>query len=340
MRRLTLAQVKDPASGIARVLNVPPSDSRFVGYVNEAYEALVEEMKSAGTVWRYQICVTDGCITFPRQIAAIEAVAVCDQPLTIRNQWFEFLDSGFGLQGDGSCGSGACNLQLLERSPACTFADIRGSAKQIRVYADVAEEAGAKILLQGYDDNNNWIRTETAPGNGIWQDGEKVTISTAPTNSTKFFSALTGVQKPITNGSVRLYEYDTVLLTQRAMAVYEPDETTPWYRRSLIPGLSALADNGDDECESVSVVVMAKLDFIPLRNDTDYLVISSIPALKDMCQSVRKGESNLANEAAEWHMRAIRKLHKQTRHYKGDGAVSPIRMPRREVWGASVENMI
>lgn len=331
MRRLTLAQVKDPASGIARVLNVPPSDSRFVGYVNEAYEALVEEMKSWGTVWKYQICVTDGCVTWPRQIAAIEAASVCSEPLTIRNHWFEFLDSGPGLQSDEGC-----SLQLFDRPPAVGFADIRPSAKQIRVYADVAEASGSRILLQGYDDNNNWIRTQVA---GAWIDGEYVTISTTPTNSTKFFSSLTGVQKPITNGTVRLFEYDTVALTQRAMAIYEPDETTPWYRRSLIPGLAAMADNGTD-CEQVSVVVMAKLDFIPLRNDTDYLVISSLPALKDMCQSVRKGESNLASEAAEWHVRAIRKLHKQTRHYKGDGAVSPIRMPSRDVYGAGIENMI
>lgn len=335
MRRLTLAMLKDPASGIARVLNVPPADDRFLSYVNEAYEALVEEMKAWGTIWKYQICVTGGCITWPRQIAAIEAVSVCDQPLTIRNHWFEFMESGPGPQGDGECGGCGCSLQLFDRPPAVGFADLAGTNKKIRVYADVAEDADAKILLQGYDENNNWIRTQV---DGEWVDGEYVTISTTVQVSTKFFSALTGVQKPITNGTVRLFEYDTDLTTQRAIAIYEPDETVPWYRRSLINGLSNMS--GDSECETKTVIVMAKLDFIPLKNDTDFLIISSLPALKDMCQSVRKAENNLDSESASWQVRAIRKLQRQNRHYKGDGVVHPIRMPSRDVSGGGVVNLI
>lgn len=335
MRRLTLAMLKDPASGIARVLNVPPDDERFVSYVNEAYEALVEEMKAWGTIWKYQICVTAGCLTWPRQIATIEAATVCDQPLTIRNHWFEFMESGPGLQGDGTCGGCSCSLQLFDRPPTVGFADIAGTNKKVKVYADVTEDAGAKILLQGYDENNNWVRTQVGTE---WVDGEYVAIGTTPATSTKFFSALTGAQKPVTNGTVRLFEYDTTLLTQRAIAIYEPDETVPWYRRSLINGLSNVGN--DSECETKTVIVMAKLDFIPLKNDTDYLIISSIPALKDMCQSIRKAENNLDSEAASWQVRAIRKLQRQNRHYKGDGVVHPIRMPSREISGGGVTNLI
>lgn len=336
--RTTLADAKHPASGIARVLNLSPDDDRFTAYVNESERRLVTRLKSFGTVTRYQICATEGCITWPRHIAAIEAAAVCDNPIPIRNGWFESLENGYGLQGDADCSNCNGGLQLYDRPNACVFADIRGTDKVIRVYADVAEDADAKILLQGYDENNNWIRTEpNGAGNG-WVDGEYVSISTVATDSTKTFSAITGVQKPATNGVVRLYEYDTATTVQRAIAVYEPDETRPWYRRSLIGGLSAISN--DSDCETKTVTVWVKLDFIPVVNDTDWLVIGNLPAIKDMCQSIRKAEANLFEEATAWEARAVNELQKELRHYRGDGVVNPIRMPSREVYGAGVTNLL
>lgn len=330
--RPTLADAKDASSGISRVLNLDPSDDRFVSYVNESMARLITRMKSWGTVTRYQICVTNGCITWPREVAAIEAVAVCNAPITIRNGWFEFLENGPGLQGNDV----GCGLQLIDRGRACVFSDIIGINKKIKVYADVAESATARILLLGYDENYNWIRTETGPGSGVWQDGEYVLISTTPQTSVNFFSKITDDQKPITNGFVRLYEYDTVLLTQRAIAVYEPDETRPDYPRSVIPGLSQVSGGA---CETKTVTAQVKLDFIPARNDTDFLVIPNLPAIKEMCQSIRKSENNLFQEAEAWEMRARKELNFQLNHYTGSGVVQPVRLPRREVFGAGVLNM-
>src|SRR6266576_2921899 len=110
MSRSTLSDAKDPASGIARVLNLSPSDDRFRFYLNEATRRLVETGELFyGLFARYQFCVTDSCLTWPRQIATIESAAVCNNPITIRNQWFEFLESSSGLQtADGLCNSNPC----------------------------------------------------------------------------------------------------------------------------------------------------------------------------------------------------------------------------------------
>jgi len=333
--RSTLENAKDPNSGISRVLNLDPSDARFTAYVNESMQRLITCMRSWGTVMRYQICVTNGCLTWPRIIAAVEAVAICNTPILIRNGWFEFLETGPGLQGDGT---GSCNtcggLQMFDRGTACTFADIIGVNKKIKVYADVTEATEAKILIQGYDENFNWIRTLVS---GEWVDGEYVSISTTPVTSTKFFSSITGIQKPITNGFVRLYEYDTDLTTQRAIAIYEPDETNPSYRRSLIPGLSRVSGGA---CETKTVTAEVKLDYVPARVDTDWLVIGNLPALKDMCQSILKGERNLAVESAQWEARALITLGRELHHYNGSGIVQPVRLPAREVYGAGVYNML
>lgn len=346
--RVTLGNAKDPMSGIARVLNLSPTDARFTGYVNESIQRLIQTGELFwGTYARYQFCLTDGCLVWPREIAAIESVAVCSSPLTIRNQWFEFIDS-VGLQGDGSsgCSSGSCGWpyggtcgggNMYDRGTVPTFADIIGASKKIKVYCDIAEAAGAKILLQGFDANNNWIQTEVA---GVWTDGEYVSLNAAvPQTSTKFFSSLVSVQKPITKGAVRLYEYDTVLTTQRALAVYEPSETNPVYRRTMIPGLSNGSGDDEDECNTTQVTVMAKLEFIPAIVDTDWLLIGNLPAIKDMCQSIRKAENNEFSESVQWEARAVQALRRELSHYRGHGVVQPIRMVPRSIGGPAVLNL-
>ena len=65
---------------------------------------------------------------------------------------------------------------------------------------------------------------------------------------------------------------------------------------------------------------MCKLAFIPVVADTDYLMIQSIPALKEECQAVRFSEmddSLSAQQAKFRHDRAINLLNGQLRHQLG-----------------------
>lgn len=324
--RLTLGQVK--ASRIGVSVGIDPNTQRFVDFVNEAQERLLNRGHWWGTQARYRFCVDSACITWPRQIAAIDAVAVDSCPVTIRNGWHEFLENGPGLQtGD------ACSLQMYDRGTAVTFNDIAGINKKIRVYADVTEADGAKILLLGYDENGNWIRTLVG---GEYVDGEYLTLSTTPQLSTKLFTNLTGVQKPVTRGTIRLYEYDTDITTQRPIAYYEPDEMYPNYRRSLISGL----DNHCSPCGNKTVTVVATHAFIPVRLNTDYLVIGCMPALKDMVSAVKLREDKNFDEAEKYEASAIRELEKELRHFTGSGTVVTMRSPPRNIYGGGVENMI
>lgn len=341
--RKTLANAKDTTQcGIAAVANVSPSDDRFLALLNLATQNLVQTGEMFyGLHQEINFCVTSGCIVLPRQVAAVETAAVCGHPISVRNRWFQYLP-GVGIHYDSSCSSGNCcaGPNLLDQGNTVTFSDIIPDAKKIKVYADVEETAGAKILIQGYDDNGQWITTETSPGSGVWIDGEYVAISTTPQTSTKFFSSVVGVQKPITNGVVRLYEYDTVALTQRAIAIYESDETNPSYRKMLIPNLGGGSCVNDDGEDTTQVTVMAKLEFIPVRNDLDWLLIGNFSALESEVQSILKRRNNLADESLTWHALAVQTLRNEFRHYAGRGVVNPMRMQPRNLAGAGVRNLI
>lgn len=322
--RTTLAEIRDTL--IPQVLQLCSTDTSGVlqRYLNEAMVRLLPRGQWRGTVVRYRFCPTANCITWPRQIESILAFAICNWPGEIRSHWYEYLGNGPG-QIDASWCSGG---KLLDRGLAVAFDDICGEDKKIRVYLDNPSDAGKTILLQGYDENRNWVLTDDGAG-GI-HNGELVTLQAMPTtyvdtDTVWMPGGLVGVQKQLTKGAVRLYELDTTTALQRPLAIYEPDELTPEYRRSVVPGLSSSSPccGADAACTQPTVTVLAKLKFVPVRAETDYLLISNIAALKDMCQAIKKRENNLVTEAMLYEASAVAVLEQELSNFHGDGTQDP-----------------
>lgn len=334
--RVTVADAKNQR--IPEVLNVSGSDPRFYSYLNQAIERLVEGSKGkfVGAIQKYRICATHGCITWPRQIETIEAAAVCDCPIRIRNHWFEFVEHGFGLRQEKD----GCATDLYDRDSACVHTDITGVNKKLKVYCDLTDDEGADILFQGYNEDGNWI--QTAKGDGDYWDGEIIQPAVAGQLSTNIFTVVTGIQKPITKGVIRLYAFNTDDDTQQAIGLYEPDERNPNYRRSLVAGLSnrSSCSGTDTECAAKSVTVLAKMAFLPVYKDTDWLLINSLPAIRFMCQAIRKEENNLWDDAGKYESRALKILDDQLQNHHGDSPIIAIRMPGREIYGGGVANVI
>jgi hypothetical protein len=321
--KLTYGDIKN---GMAKVLSLPDTDSRVIKYVNEAQERLVYKGKWPGTYVRYAVTSSNGTITWPRQLETVEAVAVGDSPAVVRNEWYEFLESGPGLldSADGD------QMTLIDRADAVSFSDIDGLDKKLKVVTKSDTDAGKTMILQGYDENGDWIRTLDG-SNHI--DGEKVTLvasSTSVTTNSKF-SALSGVIRDKTNYNVLLKEHDTADTTDRTIAEYEPTETRPIYRRSLIPGLP--------DTSTITVTVVGKLRFSPAINDDDWLYINFESALKLMVMALRKEETNNIREAVDYEAQAIQLLNDQLQHYMGDGVVAIPRFINNNTFGgAAVTN--
>ena len=320
--KLTLADIKRP---ISKVLSMASTDSRVVDYINEAQERLLYKGKWPGTYARYRVTTDDGMITWPRQLETIEAVAIDDVPGVVRNRWFEFLESGPGiLESTDKIG-----LQLIDQDVAASFSDITGTGKKLRLYTDsltASVDTGVKVLLQGYDDDGKWIRTQDGSN---YVDGEYVTLTASYVETTNNFSALSGAQKPDTKGNVTVKEYNVSADTVRTIAEYEPLENLPTYRRSMIPGITT----------STTVTVTGKLRFIPAENDIDWLHINNQPALKLMVMAIRKEENNILDEAMAYEARALQSLQDQLMHFLGDGAVFTPRVAGAATWGGGIINL-
>lgn len=328
--RSTLGTVR---SAVAKATNLCSTDARVKDYVNTAIRRLLPKGMWVGTVRRYRICTNNSCLTWPRAVGTIEAVAVCNSPIKIRNEWYEFLEAGPGIQSSESCSD-----QLIDRQGQfCCFDDITANSttSYIKIYTDVAE-SGKYIILQGYDENGNWIRTTVS---GAWIDGERVAIPSSPASpvvTTKKFSSLDRVIKDETNGVVRLYEYNGSA-TVKALAIYEPDETLPSYRRSYIPSVGVSTSS---DCDKSSVVVMAKLAYYKVANDNDFLLIGNEDALVEMCRALRHYEAKNQSEAMACEALAVSYLQQELGSEQGSGAVVQLRVDTTLFGAGMVENCI
>lgn len=339
MNRLRLSDVREP---IGRALNVCASSTEVRSIANEAHRRLVAKGKWYGTTGRYRICTSsEGCLTWPRQIETIEGWQLCSSPGELRNQWFEFQSNGPGLL---TYEQGIAGNLLVDRGTRVTFDDIYGTDKKIQVVADVTEDADARILILGYDENAQWIRTQDS---GEWIDGEYVDISTTPQYTTNFFTNITGIIKPATNGAVRIFEYDTTLATvTKALGYYENDEEVPLYRASMIPGLgnagrcNGAVDEDDEPCDTKQITVIAKLRHIDVVNDNDFFLLGNLAALKLMAMAILKENRNLFEESMAYEAKAIKELQDELSSFEGDGALPTIKQESSMTWGAGVLNYV
>lgn len=301
-------------------LGVPACSAAFVQLLNEATQRLLMGPERWWDVHhKMSICAYNGCITWPRDVASIESVAICSTPITIRNEWFEFLESGYGIR---NCES-TCDRQLLDRGTAVTFKDIR-HGYTIKLVTEKEEAEDLEMGFLGYDCQGNWIRTQDISGN--WRDGFWAAIPIAPNvpyiGQVQFgLGAITEIIKPETNGFVNLYDYNILTGDQKKIGVYEHDETRPAYRKSFITGLSETTNN--------TVTVMYKQEYKPVKDDNDFLLIANIPALSEMMMAIKLYRQNQMQLASGHEGKAYQILDREVSHYIGSGTVEPLRIDYR-----------
>lgn len=348
------------------VINIASSDSRFLLWLNELLYRLLNAGIYVGSTQRYRVCVSDGYVTWPRQIQAIYAMEVCDQPITLRNGWFEFLDNGPGMQhtGDGCYAAGAFD----RGSQVCMFDDITVPSR-IRLYRSYAADATKAVTIRGFDSGGNEVFTN----NGATV-GERMVLSSSYVDSDTIWmpQSFREAIKDVTTGYVRAYSWDATLPTPpaspgatdtplKALAVWEPSETLPNYRRTLIPQLSGRGNGctsctgetvSDETCTPKAVTVVAKIAFIPVASDLDFLWTSNFPALKmGMIALMKEERGDIVGAQAAWNgtFDPIRRkfingciplLEDELEAFNGPGVVSPVRLVNSAVGGAYVENLI
>lgn len=172
------------------------------------------------------ICVCNGCVTLPADVATVLAVNTGGSPTLMRDQWFQYHINGSGSDGCTPCGFS----DELGQYP--TYRDPDGP---VNLVAEVENSVDSNIALRvfGWDDNGKRIYT-TGPG-GLLQDGFLVPTVygfSKPNPSAPAIARIDRITKPATNGFIRLLAVDTATGTSETkIGHYQPWETNPLYRR-------------------------------------------------------------------------------------------------------------
>lgn len=292
-------------------------------YVNGAQRRLLMCKEAMDEGWygtfaeiAFNVSREEPYITMPRGIARIEAVNICNDPIPVQNQFFEYLQFGNGRlpKCRGSCRN---LLQVYSRNNAVTFTDLTGTAKYVRVYVTNAADVGRRIFFSGID-NNSVVITSQDGVNRV--PGLFLTMASPFVTSTTLFSRITGIQKDVTAGDVQVFSFDPADGTETLLLTMEPGETTAWYRRYYINNLPRNCCGDLPSTQTVQVTAIAKLDLVPAVVDTDYLLIQNPEALIEEASAIRYSEVDSSESKAmsqQHHKEAIRYLMGELTHFLG-----------------------
>lgn len=298
-------------------------------FVNSAIQRLLLARESGDTGWWgtwakmvFNVAKTDPFITLPREVARLINVDLCRSPIAVQNEFYEFLQFGIGLQDPnppfGQCRNAQCVVpEAYDRGSFPSFIDL-DEGRILRAYTTDNLDLGKRVLVQGTDVNDNTIISQDGTDNviGIFLDlSDPTSFVDSPT-----LNSLTGIQKDVTVGPVRFYQVDPDTGDQELILTMEPSEQVASYRRYYLSGLPRNCCDPQSDTTTVQITAMAKLEFVPVRVDTDYLLIGNIEALICECESIRYStmDSPGAKQMAqERHVQAIRLLQGELIHQLG-----------------------
>jgi hypothetical protein len=299
----TFAEIK--ASRIIQVANSCADSGEFASLVNEATDILMQRGDWPGTVVPIRVQVNNGCVVWPRCVGRVRKINRCNVPLKVGNLWWDFVDheNYLGWQGapfawgnGGNFGSGhrhgAHHGSLSSQGRVPTYNDVPGgNPVYIRAYALGQADVGKTVTIFGLDGNGQPLRHQD-PASGLWMDGVIVTLSVPFGSTSIYVQRIDAVIKDQTQFRVPLYSYDPITNTLLDLAVYDPSETDPSYAKDR------LIAHGHANCQCpFTVIALVKLAFIPVVDDTDYVLIPSTNALKKAIQSIKYGEAgDIANQ--------------------------------------------
>lgn len=298
----------------------------LAGLVNVATERLISDPLAPEEGWwggwaRYVFNVTQGnpYLTLPRGIARIIDIAVCSKPVKIQNGFYEFLDYGEGVQPK-PCQEKLCGgvMQTYDRESTPILGTLNSGPQQIQVYPTDARDVGKRVIVLGADQNAQTVLS-TDPVTNKPILGEVMILQLPFVTTANQFTTITGLQKDSTFDSVWFFQVGPVTFATTNLSSMEPSETSASYRKYFIGNLPCgCCDTTNGQAQ---VTAMAKLEYVPIASDPDYLGIPCVPALIAECECLRmetmdsmKGQQI----AAAKHAKALQLLFGQLDHYLGN----------------------
>src|SRR5678816_3402688 len=134
---------------------------------------------------RGRVCVSAGCISWPRWTGTLLATNIGGQSRPIANKWYEFMPLTAGdCVGSRRWNS---NVTVVDDGVSPVFSNVPcGTPMFIRVYTRLNVDLGKTLTIYGIDEFGQPLMTRDQLGN--WFEGENVTTVSGYIQTTKTVS--------------------------------------------------------------------------------------------------------------------------------------------------------
>jgi hypothetical protein len=195
------------------------SDDRAYKAVNQARRLLWN--KGAWTTQEeyVQICCVNDCFTLPSRYEQIKLAWIGNDTASLADEWFNATNA-FALHADHSCHRGIIEVGGLH----VLFRDYTTNPYQIGIVAEDIEDTGVELMFEVQDQYDTYHKV-----NLFAQQTPNLS------KSDLLIKGVRAVTKPVTKGRIRVYAYDLELQARTLIAIYQPNDAHPTFRRFKAP---------------------------------------------------------------------------------------------------------
>jgi hypothetical protein len=195
------------------------SDDRAIKAINQARRLLWNKRGWTSIEEYVQICCVNDCFTLPNRYEQIKLAWIGNESASLADEWFNATNA-FALHADHSCHRLITEIGGLH----VLFRDYTTHPYQLGIIAEDVEDAGTELMFEVQDQYDTY---------------HKVNLFAAQSpNISKTDLLIKGVRavsKPVTKGRIRVYAYDMELQARTLIAIYQPNDVNPTFRRFKAP---------------------------------------------------------------------------------------------------------
>lgn len=348
MIQLTYGQAKAEIARVCGVSGMAVTDPRVLVRTNAAIQELANEGEFPSVVDRWHIVANDGHLVLPSFLDRLMQINIKGVPQVISSPWYQFCAYGPGTPSDNP--QGEFNRWWVDERMIVDWGEFptqvrlpeTGGPWNLRVYTAVNEDiltdgtsTPPECVLQGTDGEGQVIRMSN--GTSDYTNGEAVSMDFAQpfTQTTQQFSTLATFTKPVTRGPIKLTAWDGT--TETVLSNYLFSDTTPSYHHYFSDWLRTLTHY--DTTPAKVVRARCRKRFVPVAGDTDVLIISNLPALKEMVIAQWKRDADSLQSYMAHKQTAISLMNKEAEAYRGKSKIPGLTFQRGFAIGSNIATL-
>lgn len=309
--RLQLIDARN-SKAIQNVAGKCAQSDEFADLVNRATAKLIKRGAWFGTEILARFCVYGCRVVWPRYVSTVLGARFCKfGEIEVKNNWYSILS---WPQCNGiNWGRGGSNIVMSDGGLVPTFDEITGNTgKFLRYHVVKNTDYNKNITFFGKQYGNQPLQEKI---DGVWHNGLTITSAQPFAQTTTLVTKVDQITREATEGMTYLYQYDPTTTDLMMIGQYEPNETNPQYRSSIINGIRAIPGHTDANGRCVrQIEALVKLEFIPATNDRDFLIIDDFEALALAIQSIKFAEANDPENSQKYLALAIAELNFESRN--------------------------